>query len=98
MSWARYWATRARVALQLNIRTPLAIRSWLIKVNSWPAAPPTGTATLVAAGAGTAPGAGRPGGWAARGWGGAPPGGAPWGFAPGPAPPLRAAGPPHSAT
>src|SRR5712691_5939544 len=65
MSWARYCATRASVALQLRVRTPLAIRSWLIRVNSWPAAPPTGLGMLVAAGADTAPG-----GWAATDGGG----------------------------
>src|SRR6266851_9119880 len=81
MSRARYCATRASVALQLSVRTPLAIRSWLIRVNSWPAAPPTGLGTLVAAGADTAPGAGRLAGAAAGGWAATDGGGTSWNLA-----------------
>src|SRR5438445_934674 len=41
MSWARYWATRARAPLKRRAATPLAARSWLTRLNSTPAAPPT---------------------------------------------------------
>src|SRR2546430_3911556 len=43
MSWARYWATRASEALYAREATPLAARSWLMRVNWVPAAPPTPT-------------------------------------------------------
>src|ERR1700674_981809 len=42
MSWARYWATRARAPPKRREATPFAARSWLIRLNSTPAAPPTG--------------------------------------------------------
>src|SRR5205085_1792548 len=41
MSCERYCATRAREALQASDAAPLAARSWLIRLNSTPAAPPT---------------------------------------------------------
>src|SRR5438477_11159166 len=41
MSWARYWATRARAPLKRRAATPFAARSWLTRLNSTPAAPPT---------------------------------------------------------
>src|SRR5439155_21034282 len=43
MSWARYWATRASEALYARAATPLAARSWLMRLNWAPAAPPTPT-------------------------------------------------------
>src|SRR5437588_10804408 len=43
MSWARYWATRASEALYARVATPLAARSWLMRLNWAPAAPPTPT-------------------------------------------------------
>src|SRR3984893_7788686 len=42
MSWARYWATRARAPPNRREATPFAARSWLTRLNSTPAAPPTG--------------------------------------------------------
>src|SRR5438067_978822 len=65
MSWARYWATRARDALQARPAAPFAARSWLTRLNSVPAAPPT-PATGRAVGLGF----GCTGGWAATaaGW------------------------------
>src|SRR6267143_5869940 len=55
MSWARYWATRARAALYARGATPLAARSWLTRLNWAPAAPPTPeTGGAVAGGAGGA--------------------------------------------
>src|ERR1700680_2359928 len=42
MSWARYWATRARAPPNRRDATPFAARSWLTRLNSTPAAPPTG--------------------------------------------------------
>src|SRR4029077_19868884 len=41
MSWARYGAPRARAPLKRRADTPLAARSWLTRLNSIPAAPPT---------------------------------------------------------
>src|SRR5438874_946815 len=43
MSWARYWATRASEALYARAAIPLAARSWLMRLNWAPAAPPTPT-------------------------------------------------------
>jgi hypothetical protein len=40
MSWARYWATRARAPLKRSGAAPFAARSWLTRLNSTPAAPP----------------------------------------------------------
>src|SRR5919201_58674 len=58
MSWARYWATRARELLQASGAAPLAARSWLRRLNSTPAAPPTDEAGG-AGGLGAGGGAGR---------------------------------------
>src|SRR2546423_10092865 len=79
MSWARYWATRASEALYARAATPLAARSWLMRLNWAPAAPPTptmgglggrrvgaGRATTGAGAAGAAVGAGGGGGGAPR--------------------------------
>src|ERR1700693_3675379 len=73
MSWARYWAPRARAPLKRKPATPFAARSWLTRLNSTPAEPPT----LTGGGAGFG-GAGRTGaGRAATGAGAAAgPGGA----------------------
>src|SRR5256885_10705606 len=75
MSWARYWATRASEALYARAAIPLAARSWLMRLNWAPAAPPTptmgglggrrvgaGRATTAAGAAGAAVGAGGGGG------------------------------------
>src|SRR5256885_9849017 len=77
MSWARYWATRARAPLKRRAATPLAARSWLTRPNSTPAAPPTdetggagglrGTGTTRAATAAGAAGAGAAAGSAGGG-------------------------------
>src|ERR1700694_2263402 len=79
MSWARYWATRARAPPKRREATPFAARSWLIRLNSTPAAPPTGeTDGGRGRGVGDEPPAGRgaPAAGAAAGRGAAAGGGA----------------------
>src|SRR6267143_2670325 len=81
MSWARYWATRASAPLNRRAATPLAARSWLTRLNSTPAAPPTdetggagglrGAGTTRPAMAAGAAGAGAAAGAAGGGDGGA---------------------------
>src|ERR1700719_1788786 len=56
MSWARYWATRARAPLTRKPATPFAARSWLTRLNSTPAAP-----TMLTGGGAGFGGAGRAG-------------------------------------
>src|SRR6202022_4231368 len=73
MSWARYWATRARAPPKRRAATPFAARSWLTRLNSTPAAPPTAE-TGGATGRGGAGGTGF--GRAATGAGAAAGGGA----------------------
>src|SRR2546429_4334020 len=95
MSWARYWATRASEALYARAATPLAARSWLMRLNWAPSAPPTPTmgglggrrvgAGRATTGAGAAGGGGGPRGGGGGGGGGGP----------GP-PPPRARTPVHS--